>query len=167
VSALERAYRRLLHALAGAAALLLGAVALLVTADVVARNVGLGAIAWVVEVSEYSLPVATFLVAPWLLQRNEHVRLDVMLTLLPPAAARALERCADLLGVAICAIFVWYGVKLVLDSARHGSMVVKTLTIPEWWQYALVPVCFLLLAIEFLRRLWATAPAAGSRAPGA
>jgi TRAP-type C4-dicarboxylate transport system permease small subunit len=34
-------------------------------------------------------------------------------------------------------------------------MVVKTLTIPEWWQYALVPVCFLLLAIEFLRRLLA------------
>jgi TRAP-type C4-dicarboxylate transport system permease small subunit len=48
---------------------------------------------------------------------------------------------------------VWYGTKLIFDSARLGSMVVKTLSIPEWWQYALVPVCFLLLAIEFARRL--------------
>jgi TRAP-type C4-dicarboxylate transport system permease small subunit len=30
---------------------------------------------------------------------------------------------------------------------------VKTLAIPEWWQYALVPVCFSLLAVEFARRL--------------
>jgi TRAP-type C4-dicarboxylate transport system permease small subunit len=32
-------------------------------------------------------------------------------------------------------------------------MVVKTLAIPEWWQYALVPVSFSLLAVEFARRL--------------
>ena len=54
--------------------------------------------------------------------------------------------------MAICAVFVWYGIRLILDSARIGSMVVKTLAIPEWWQYALVPVCFSLLAVEFARR---------------
>jgi TRAP-type C4-dicarboxylate transport system permease small subunit len=149
------AYRAVIHTFAYAAALILGAVAVLVTLDVVMRNTGLGTIAWVVEVSEYSLPLATFLIAPWLLHRNEHVRLDVVLVLLPPRRARAMQRCADAVGIVICAVFVWYGVKLVFDSARLGSMVVKTLTIPEWWQYALVPVCFLLLAIEFLRRLLA------------
>ena len=149
------AYRAVIHALAYAAALILGAVAVLVTLDVVMRNTGLGTIAWVVEVSEYSLPLATFLVAPWLLHRNEHVRLDVVLVLLPRRRARAIERCADAVGILICAVFVWYGVKLVFDSARLGSMVVKTLAIPEWWQYAPVPVCFLLLAVEFLRRLLA------------
>ena len=148
-------YRAVIHAFASAAALILGAVAVLVTLDVVMRNIGLGTIAWVVEVSEYSLPLATFLVAPWLLHRNEHVRLDVALVLLPPRLARAMQRCADAVGIFICAVFVWYGVKLVFDSARLGSMVVKTLTIPEWWQYAPVPVCFFLLAVEFLRRLLA------------
>ncbi len=153
-----RLYRLVLQASAWAAALLLGAVALLVTLDVVARNVGLGTLAWVLEVSEYSLPVATLLVAPWLMHRNEHVRLDALLTALPRGAARALERCADLAGLAICAVFVGFGTKLVLDSARLGSTVVKTLAIPEWWQYALVPVCFSLLAVEFLRRLAAPTP---------
>ncbi len=149
------AYRPVSHAFAYAAALILCAVAVLVTLDVVMRNTGLGTIAWVMEVSEYSLPLATFLIAPWLLHRNEHVRLDVALVMLPPRLARALQRCADAVGILICAVFVWYGVKLVFDSARLGSMMVKTLTIPEWWQYAPVPVCFLLLAVEFLRRLLA------------
>ena len=146
-------YVFLLKSLAAGAALLLGAMALLVTLDVVMRNVGLGTIAWVNEVSEYSLPVATLLIAPWLLHRNDHVRLDVLLVSLPAKAARTLEKLCDVIGIAICAVFVWYSIRLILDSSRIGSMVVKTLAIPEWWQYALVPVCFSLLAVEFARRL--------------
>lgn len=146
-------YALFLKGLAAGAAILLGAMALLVTLDVVMRNVGLGTIAWVNEVSEYSLPVATLLIAPWLLHRNEHVRLDVLLVSLPANTARVLEKICDAVGIAICAVFVWYSVRLILDSSRIGSMVVKTLAIPEWWQYALVPVCFSLLAVEFARRL--------------
>jgi TRAP-type C4-dicarboxylate transport system permease small subunit len=141
-----------LKSLAAAAAVLLGAIAALVTLDVVMRNVGLGTLAWVNEVSEYSLPVATLLIAPWLLHRNEHVRLDVLLVSLPRAASRLLEKTCDVLGIAICAVFVWYSIRLIFDSSRIGSMVVKTLAIPEWWQYALVPLCFSLLAMEFARR---------------
>jgi TRAP-type C4-dicarboxylate transport system permease small subunit len=146
-------YVFLLRSLAAGAALLLGAMALLVTLDVVMRNVGLGTIAWVNEVSEYSLPVATLLIAPWLLHRNQHVRLDVLLMTVPRRFAVVLERGCDVVGIAICAVFVWYSIRLILDSSRIGSMVVKTLAIPEWWQYALVPVSFTLLAVEFARRL--------------
>jgi TRAP-type C4-dicarboxylate transport system permease small subunit len=150
-------YRLLIQALAWLAALILGAMALAVTLDVVARNLRWGNTGWVVELSEYSLPVATLLVAPWLLHRNEHVRLDALLVSLPPRISIGLERAADIVGILVCAVFVWYGSKLIFDSARLGSMVVKTLAIPEWWQYALVPVCFFLLAVEFARRLAAPA----------
>jgi TRAP-type transport system small permease protein len=146
-------YRLAIQAMAWVAAVVLGLMALAVTLDVVARNLGWGNTGWVLEISEYSLPLATLLVAPWLLQRNEHVRLDVLLVALPRDLALWLERIADLLGILICAVFVWYGGKLIFDSARLGSMVVKTLSVPEWWQYALVPVCFSLLAVEFARRL--------------
>jgi TRAP-type C4-dicarboxylate transport system permease small subunit len=148
-----RAYRGLLHACAVIAALLLGVTALLVTGDVVARNIGLGTLPWILEVSEYVLPLATFLVAPWLLVRNEHVRLDVLLTSLPPRLARALARAGDLLGLAICAVFVIYGVRAIASSAQQGSLVIKSVVFPEWWLYAPVPACFALLGIEFVRRL--------------
>jgi TRAP-type C4-dicarboxylate transport system permease small subunit len=148
-----RLYVALLNAFAYAAAVILGAMALAVTFDVVARNLGWGNTGWVVELTEYSLPVATLLVAPYLLHRNEHERLDVLLIALPRRAALLVERCADVAGMMICAVFVWYSISLIFDSARMGSMVVKTLSIPEWWQYALIPLSFILLAIEFARRL--------------
>jgi TRAP-type C4-dicarboxylate transport system permease small subunit len=148
-----KVYRLTLQAFAWAAGILLGAMALAVTLDVVIRNLGLGNTGWVVELTEYSLPVATLLVAPWLLHRNEHVRLDALVVSVPRKLALLLERIADVVGILICAVFVWFSVKLILDSARLGSMVVKTLAIPEWWQYVLMPVCFGLLAVEFIRRL--------------
>lgn len=149
---LARAWRRLLEALAAAAAAILGATALAVTADVVARNAGLGALPWVLEVSEYALPLATLLAAPWLLARNEHVRLDVLLRAFSPRAARRLERLTDAFGFAVCAVFVAYGARTALESARQGSMVIKSVVFPEWWLFAPVPVCFALLAVEFARR---------------
>jgi TRAP-type C4-dicarboxylate transport system permease small subunit len=157
---LERAYTRVLHAAAVVAAVLLGAVALLVTGDVLARNLGLGTLPWILEVSEYSLPLATFLVAPWLLHRGEHVRLDIVLTAFPSAGGRALERVADGVGLLISLVFVVYGTKAILSSMLQGSMVIKILVFPEWWMYTPVPPCFALLAVEFGRRLRAGNPPA-------
>ncbi|MFM9884031.1 MAG: TRAP transporter small permease [Burkholderiales bacterium] len=150
---MARAYHALVHALAVIAALVLGLIAVLVTIDVLARNLRVGTIPWITEVSEYSLPLATFFVAPWLLDRGEHVRLDIFLQSMGRRAALWTERIADLIGLAVCAVFVFYSVRLIDDSMRIGSMIYKTLEIPEWWTYAPVPLCFALLAIGFLRRL--------------
>jgi TRAP-type C4-dicarboxylate transport system permease small subunit len=152
-----RAYLGVLHAGAVAAALLLGALALLVTVDVVARNLGWGTLPWILEVSEYCLPLATFLVAPWLLARGEHVRVDVLVTLLPRRIARAIERAADAAGFALSTVFVVYGIRAITSSAQQGSLVMKSIVFPEWWLFAPVPVSFAFLAVEFLRRLLARA----------
>lgn len=145
---MREAYGRTLEALAVVAAVLLGLTAVAITYDVVARNVALGTVPWILEVSEYVLPLATFLVAPWLLYQNQHVRLDMLL-----ARVRWLGFAGDLLGLAISAVLVVYGVRTILNSAQQGAMVLKSVVFPEWWLYAPVPLCFMLLAIEFVRRL--------------
>jgi TRAP-type C4-dicarboxylate transport system permease small subunit len=142
------AYGKLLQGLAAAAAVLLGATALAITLDVIARNVGLGTLPWILEVSEYVLPLATFLAAPWLLYRNEHVRLDVLLARLP-----WLKLVGNLVGLSVSGVLVVYGVRTILNSAAQNSMVLKSVVFPEWWLYAPVPLCFGLLTLEFLRRL--------------
>src|SRR3972149_11664304 len=101
-----QAYRAVLHFLAVVAAVVLGLIAILVTLDVLMRNIGLGTLPWVSEVSEYSLPLATFFIAPWLLHKNQHVRLDVLLALLPRRIANGMERAADLVGLAVSLVFV-------------------------------------------------------------
>src|SRR3990170_3390950 len=136
---LAQAYRAVLHFLAVVAAVVLGLIAILVTLDVLMRNVGLGTLPWIAEVSEYSLPLATFFIAPWLLHRNEHVRLDVLLTLLPRRIASGMERAADLVGFVVSLVFVVFGVRLIADSAGIGARVVKTLSFPEGWLFLPVP----------------------------
>ncbi len=141
-------YDRLLQGLAAFAAVLLGASALAITVDVVGRNVGVGTLPWILEVSEYVLPLATFLVAPWLLRRNEHVRLDILLRAWP-----RLGHVTNVVGLAVSAVLVLYGVRTILNSAQQGAMVFKSVVFPEWWLYAPVPLCFALLGVEFVRRL--------------
>jgi len=141
-------YGAALKGLAAAAALLLGATALAITLDVLARNVGLGTVPWILEVSEYVLPLATFLVAPWLLYRNEHVRLEMLLARWP-----GLGMAVQAYGFAVCLVLVVYGVRTILNSAQQGAMVFKSVVFPEWWLYVPVPLCFGLLTAEFVRRL--------------
>ena len=150
---MARVYGALLTGLAAAAAVLLGAAALAVTLDVLARNLGVGTLPWILEVSEYVLPAATFFVAPWLLHRNEHVRLDAVLQMVRKPVAKALELASNAIGLAVCAVLVVYGVRTILNSAQQGAMVLKSVVFPEWWLYAPVPLCFSLLCIEFARRL--------------
>jgi TRAP-type transport system small permease protein len=149
---LGRAYDLLLGALAALAALSLGTVTVLITLDVIGRNTGFGNLPWLNEVVEYTLYLATFLAAPWVLRQGAHVRMDLVVTLLPGRAARRLELATDLAGSAICLVLLWYAGRATLVAHARGSLIIKTLVLAEWWMLALLPLAFLLLAIEFLRR---------------
>jgi TRAP-type C4-dicarboxylate transport system permease small subunit len=145
-------FGRLFHALAIVAALLLFAMVIVVTADILLRNlVGRGFV-WANEVSEYTLYLMTLLAAPWLLRRGQHVRIDLVLTMLPPRAAWLLEALGDLLGFAVCLVLIRYAAAMTLDSWRIGAITIKNLVFPEWWLLAPLPAAFVLLAIEFVFR---------------
>jgi TRAP-type C4-dicarboxylate transport system permease small subunit len=146
---LSAACGRLLDALAVLAALILLAMVIVVTADIVLRNLVRSGFPWANEVSEYALYAITFLVAPWLLRRGQHVRVDLVLTLLPPRLAWLLDGLGDILGFIVCAVMVRYGVHMAADSYRLGSLTIKNLVFPEWWLLAPLPVIYALIAIEF------------------
>jgi TRAP-type C4-dicarboxylate transport system permease small subunit len=149
---LSLAFGRLFDALAAAAALILLAMVVVVTADIVLRNtVGMGFV-WANEVSEYALYLMTLLTAPWLLRRGQHVRLDIILTLVPPRIAWLMEAVGDLLGFAVCVVLIRYGIAMTYDSGRLGAITIKNLVFAEWWLLAPLPVAFALLAIEFVFR---------------
>jgi TRAP-type C4-dicarboxylate transport system permease small subunit len=146
----------------GIAAAVTGAITVLVCADVIARNLGLGSIVWIVDLTEYALPIATLAAAPWLMWRNQHVRLDVVNMVLSERGQRRVDRISAAVGLVVSLVVAWYGLQALLDSKRAGSLVLKALVFPEWWLYVPVPIFFALLALECARRLlWpVAAPAA-------
>jgi TRAP-type transport system small permease protein len=149
---LSAAFDRLFETLAALAALTLLAMVVVVTADIVLRNVTRAGFPWANEVSEYALYAITLLVAPWLLRRGQHVRIDLVVTLVPSRLAWLMEAIADVVGFAVCIVMVRYGYHMVADSIRLGSITIKNLVFPEWWLLAPLPLCFALLAAEFAFR---------------
>jgi TRAP-type C4-dicarboxylate transport system permease small subunit len=150
---LSTAYGRVLDGMMLLACLLLLAMALLIGADVLTRNIGLGGIPWSNEACEYVLYLITLLSAPWLLRQSQHIRVDILLRALPPRIGWTLEWIGDLIGLACSLYFVWYGAKVLAASYAAGAISIKTLVLPEWWLLAPMPVAFALLAIEFVFRM--------------
>jgi TRAP-type C4-dicarboxylate transport system permease small subunit len=152
VNRLSAGFGHLFHGLAVVAALVLLLMVAIVTADILLRNLTRTGFSWANEVSEYALYLITLLTAPWLLRRGQHVRLDLVLTLVPRRAAWLMEAAADIIGFAACLVLIRYGSAMAHESFRLNSITIKNLVFPEWWLLAPLPACFLLLACEFVFR---------------
>lgn len=159
MSRLPSIYDRLIQALGLLAGLLIALCALLISLDVVLRNLFYSTIAWLPDLVEHVLFFSTFAIAPWVLRQGAHVRVDIVLAALPPSLGRAMDRLSNLLGIVICLAFGYFGALATLDAIRIESVQYKTLAIPEWWLLIVIPISMLLLAIEFLLRF--------AREPGA
>lgn len=146
-------YGRLLDGMGLAACFILLAITFMIGLDVLLRNVGLGGVPPSNELSEYGLYLTTILAAPGLLRRGQHIRIDIVLRALPPKVAWGLEWVGDIVGLTCSLFFVWYGVRVTMASYLAGSVSIKTLILPEWWIFVPMPVCFLMVAIEFLFRM--------------
>jgi TRAP-type transport system small permease protein len=146
-------FGRLLEALLLLACLLLLIMTLLIGADVLLRNVGLGGIAPSNELSEDIIYLVTLLAAPGLLRQGQHIRIDILLRALPAKVGWLLEWIGDILGLICCFYFVWYGVLVAASSFASGALSIKTLILPEWWLLAPMPVAFVLLSVEFVFRM--------------
>ena len=145
-------HRGTLNALGFLAGAVFGIAALLITFDVIVRNLFRWNIPWLPDFVEYSLYFCAFGAAPWVLRQGAHVRIDILLTTLRPRAAKTLARLVDLLGAFLSLLFAYYGLLAVVDAWQLGSVQLKTFAIPEWYLLSLIPFSMLLLAVEFLLR---------------
>lgn len=150
---LSAIYGQLLDAMLLAACFILLGMTFLIGLDVLLRNVGAGGVPPSNELSEYGLYLLTILAAPGLLRHGQHIRIDIVLRMLPRRLAWGLEWFGDIVGMVCCLYFVWYGVRVTSASYLAGSVSIKTLVLPEWWILVPMPVCFLMVAMEFVFRM--------------
>lgn len=154
---LAQLYGGLLAGIALAGCAVLFAMMLVICADVLLRNVpvipGVRGVAWANEATEYALYLITMMVAPWLLHRGQHIRIDVVLRVIPLRLAWYCEWACDAIALACCLVMAFAGFKATVSSMAIDSMVVKTLSVPEWWLLAPLQACFALLAIETVFRM--------------
>jgi TRAP-type C4-dicarboxylate transport system permease small subunit len=157
IDRLSAHYGRALAALAMLGCAILMAMMAVIVADVALRNIPVPGLpqglAWSTEVSELMLYLITMSVAPWLLRRGQHIRVDIVLQAIPRRLAWTLEWVGDIIGLACCVVIAWYGSQAAWSSYASGAVNIKTLVTPEWWGLAPLPLVFVLLGIEMVFRM--------------
>jgi len=148
----ETNFHRLNTFLAGLVAISIGSMAVLIPLDLFIRGLKWGNMPWLYEGIEYALYLGIFLGAPWVLQHGAHVRVDVLLTVLPKHAAVRLERVVDVACAALCAVLCYYGIEATILHYVEGIMPDKLFKIANWYLLMAFAVAFAMLTIEFLLR---------------
>jgi C4-dicarboxylate transporter, DctQ subunit len=134
-----------------AGALLVG-IMLFVTVSVLLRYVLNRPIGWSVEVSEYSLVCITFFLAAWVLKKEGHVRVDLVISYLNPRTQALLNMVTSALCTGVCLILTFYAGKVTHELYGGSYFTPTILMIPKFIFIGIITLGMLLLTLEFIRR---------------
>jgi len=147
-------FDRLVDAGAALAAILLIAVMLMTTVKVVFRYGLHQGLIGVDQLSGTLLLYITFLGAAWLLRRDEHVQIDLLIGVLPERVRRGLFVASSLAGALICLTLAVYGGIEAVTSWQRGIRIAAEIEIPRAVNLIVIPFGFACLSAQFLRRAW-------------
>ena len=146
----NRIFDGIVSAGAVAAGLILAFVVLLVSADICMRYFFNSPIQGSLETAEYGLLFLTLLAATWLVRRDKHVRMELLIQRLKPVTQAYVNACTSILCAVICAGICYYGVLVVIDRYNTGHRLNTTLEPISYPLTAIIPLCFFLLFVQFI-----------------
>ena len=104
------------------------------------------------QISGTLLLYITFLGGAWVLRREEHVTIDLLVTRLSPKIQRWLNIVNSIIGALICLILTLYGTMEVVYSWQRGILIPAEIEIPRVVNLAVIPLGSFFLWLQFIRR---------------
>ena len=160
---LSIAHDWLIHTFKFIAGLIVLAIFVLITLDVLLPLVGVQPWDGTLGVVEYGLLWFTILAAPWLARIKGHVFIDAVAVMLPPAVKKVTAKIAYLVAITGSLMLAYYSWLLLVESYVDENIDERSIELMLWWIYAPMPICFALVAIEFIRYLIGIDDMYGSR----
>lgn len=120
----------------------------LIMVQIVAREIFVSGVSWADELARYAGLAVIFFGVPALLARDEHVKVDMFLNMMPERTRRFFVIANDLLMVLFCGLFVYAGWLFLQRAARFST---PALGMPNliWYTPAIAGMLLMLLvAIE-------------------
>lgn len=136
------------------AILLLGFSWLSICFDVFVRYFFGKSVVWLIEVTEYILLSICFLGTAWLLRKEGHVNVDILVVKLNPKNRALFAMVTSFLGTITCSVVAWYSLEVVWDHFRTGIRLITPLEPPRYTVMAVIPLGLILLVIQFVRRFY-------------
>jgi len=116
-----------------------------------ARSFGYSGSSHVFTFSEYGLLYIVMAASPWLVRLKGHVYIELLTAALPRTVAPGFSRLVTLLCVLICLVLVWYTGEATLKAYGRADFDMRSLDMPKWMLLVSMPVCFSLMALQFMR----------------
>jgi len=116
----------------------------LIVLQIVAREIFVAGVSWADELARYAGLAVIFLAVPALLARDEHVKVDMFLNMMPEHTRRFFVIANDILMVVFCGMFV-YGGWLFLQRASRFSTPALGMPNLIWYLPAIVGMVLMLL----------------------
>jgi TRAP-type C4-dicarboxylate transport system permease small subunit len=129
----------------------LGLMALWITYDVVARYIFRAPTEWAGDLAEYTLLWTTFLGSPWLIRRNGHIMVELVVDRLPHRLRDGVLRVGWCAAAVAAGIFAYQSGIKTLAFYDAGRMVSRSWEVPLFAPYLAMPLGAALMAIECLR----------------
>ena len=149
-----RLYDGVVYGMAYIAAFLMAAMMVVITLDVVLRNLGYQSSAHFFTFTEYALLIVPCLGAPWLAREKGHIYVEILLLSLRPRLRSAMTVLIGLLCITVCLVIAWYGFDVTLRDYLQNEKDVRSMDFPRWMVVGFIPLSFFMMAIEFARFLW-------------
>jgi len=149
-----RVFDMIVNASAALAGVLLVTVMLMTTVKVIFRYGLREGLVGVDQLSGMILLYIAFLGAAWVLRREQHVTIDLLVGFLKPHIRHRLHVLSSLLGAIICLCLAVFGTLEVITSLQKGIRIPAEIEIPRAANLVVIPLGCLCLALEFIRRAW-------------
>jgi TRAP-type C4-dicarboxylate transport system permease small subunit len=98
----------------------------------------------------YCMAACGFLALAYTLRRNEHIRVTLLLSHVPPAARKALEVWCHVIAVVLAAILAFYSVRLAWQSHTFNDISTANDATPLWIPQLAMAAGTLILLIAFV-----------------
>ncbi len=121
---------------------------------ILARIIHISSPAWITQFTEYALLWITFLGTAWVLGRNRHIAIDLIMSHLGPRKKLAFDISHYLVGCAVCLVLCYFGCLTMLSMIQRGVVDVQVVDIDKYKVILVIPLGFLLLALQFLRKMF-------------
>jgi TRAP-type C4-dicarboxylate transport system permease small subunit len=129
--------RRLHETLTALSVLLLAGYFVAVLLQVFFRYVLNDSIFWAEEFVRAALVWGVMVASALVAASRNHIRVEMLELMLPPAGRRVVVFVANVLSMAFCAVLLYAGIELIERTWFQRS---PMLDIPKWWIYLAIPV---------------------------
>lgn len=151
--ALQRAILSLTRTLSLISASLLTFAVLVNFANVIGRYLFKAPIIWAEETISFSIIASVFFAIPILGWERRHMRMDILISLLPSRNRRVLDILLDVTLAILSIAFAFFSVPLLRQMIESGQRS-ETLALPMLFPHSLIPLGMFLMGVLTLLRMF-------------